>query len=317
MQDDLATHLWMRILERTQHALRCGALRPLSTRSEFVEEEGIRFLVRILTERSPGDEAGEKQKAEKIATGKEPNPFLPYEQDLFVADVSATHLCLLNKFNVADHHLLIVTRHYEDQESVLTLQDFEAMWTCLVEFEGLAFYNAGRTAGASQPHKHLQLVPLPFASTGPAIPIVAALETARFSGPVGTVPNLPFKHAVIRLDPHWARSPLEAARATFECYDLMLEAMGLHSDTGSGPPGPYNLLVAREWMLLVPRSRKKFASIPINALGFAGAFLLRSPQQMQTLKAHGPLNLLRGVAVPSSPAPRSDRRGGWWSGGGR
>ncbi|NIO40609.1 MAG: phosphorylase, partial [Burkholderiales bacterium] len=38
------------------------------------------------------------------------NPFLPYGKDLFVSDISETHLALLNKFNVIDYHLLIVTR---------------------------------------------------------------------------------------------------------------------------------------------------------------------------------------------------------------
>ena len=34
------------------------------------------------------------------------NPFLPYEEDLYVCDLSPTHVCLLNKFNVVDHHFL-------------------------------------------------------------------------------------------------------------------------------------------------------------------------------------------------------------------
>jgi ATP adenylyltransferase len=291
--------LWTRTIRQTRHALHCGALQSQPTKSEFVEQDGIRFLVRTLSNLDIKQQAREKQDAEKATTGKEPNPFLPYEQNLFVAAVSTTHLCLLNKFNIVDHHLLIVTRAYEDQESALTLQDFEAMWACLFEFEALAFYNSGRTAGASQGHKHLQLVPLPFAPTGPLVPIEPALDTAHFPGPIGTVPILPFKHALIRLDPYWPRSPLEAARATFECYDLMLEAMDLHSGIKGDPPGPYNLLVTREWMLLVPRSREVFASIYVNALGFAGAFLLRTPQQMQTLKDHGPLNLLKEIAVPT------------------
>ena len=41
------------------------------------------------------------------------NPFLPYDPDLVVADISDTHVALLNKFNVIDHHLLIVTRCFK------------------------------------------------------------------------------------------------------------------------------------------------------------------------------------------------------------
>ena len=46
---------------------------------------------------------------------------------MFVADVSDTHLCLLNKFNVIEHHLLIVTRKFEHQETLLTVRDFQAV----------------------------------------------------------------------------------------------------------------------------------------------------------------------------------------------
>ena len=38
----------------------------------------------------------------------------------------------------------------------------EEMNAILAEFDGLGFYNGGETAGASQPHKHLQIVPLPL-----------------------------------------------------------------------------------------------------------------------------------------------------------
>jgi ATP adenylyltransferase len=42
---------------------------------------------------------------------------------------------------------------------------------------GLAFYNCGEHSGRSQPHKHLQVVPLPFADGQPAVPPVqVALE---------------------------------------------------------------------------------------------------------------------------------------------
>ena len=292
--------LWSRTIEQTHHALHCGALQSLPTKSEFVEQGGIHFLVRMLSYPDLKQQAKKRQEDEKIATGNEPNPFLPYEQELFVADLSSTHLCLLNKYNIVDHHLLIVTRAYEAQESALTMQDFAAMWDCLAEFEGLAFYNSGKAAGASQHHKHLQLVPLPFTPTGPSIPIEKMLAKTHFRDPLGTVPNLPFKHALVRFAPDQFRAPLAAARATLEHYDLMLKAMSLHSASEDDPPAPYNLLVTRAWMLLVPRSREAFASIQVNALGFAGTLLVRTAQQVQRMKDYGPLNLLKQVAVPTN-----------------
>ena len=154
--------LWTRIQKQTRHGLECGALQSIATDYEFVEDNGVNFLVRVLTNLTRKDEA--KKKQDKAAKkGKDFNPFLPYEEDLFVSDISQTHLCLLNKFNVVENHLLIVTREFEEQESLLNYQDFQAMWACLREIDGLIFYNGGKIAGASQRHKHLQLVPTPLA----------------------------------------------------------------------------------------------------------------------------------------------------------
>ncbi len=41
--------LWKKLQETTHHALECGALIPISTESEFVEQDGVIFLVRILS----------------------------------------------------------------------------------------------------------------------------------------------------------------------------------------------------------------------------------------------------------------------------
>jgi len=280
--------LWERLTAATGHALSRGALQSLPTQCEFVEQGGIRFLVRVLASLARKDEAQEKSGA--AASGKEFNPFLPYEEDLFVTDISGTHVCLLNKFNVLNHHLLIVTRTFENQESLLTLPDCEALCACMAEFEGLAFYNAGQTAGASQRHKHLQVVPLPLVAEGPRIPIEPALAAAHFEGLVGTSPGFPFVHAIARLEPAVTKSPREAAAALCEGYHALLDAVVPRG-------GAYNLLATRQWLLLVPRSQACFESIAINALGFAGALLVRNQQQLQVLKERGPLTVLSRVAV--------------------
>lgn len=170
--------LWPLLLERSARALRLGALHSIPTEYRYLSQDGVDFLVRVIA-----NLARKAQARPSRPQGAAPaNPFLPYEQDLFVADVSDTHVCLLNKFNVVDHHLLLITRVHEDQERLLTLADFEALWACLEESPALGFYNGGTIAGASQTHKHLQLVPLPLASQGPAVPMAPALAAATFSG---------------------------------------------------------------------------------------------------------------------------------------
>src|SRR5262245_14326270 len=178
------------LLERTAHAKRCGAIQSIPTVTEVIEQEGIAFQVRVI-------EALLRKEVAK-AQSSNVNPFLPYDPDLFVAPLSPTHVVLLNKFNVVDHHLLLVTRTFEHQQSQLTQKDCEAMLIALTEVDGLCFYNAGPIAGASQPHKHLQLIT--FDSIELPLPIDPILRFAQVDALLGTVPRLPFRHAYAPMD---------------------------------------------------------------------------------------------------------------------
>jgi ATP adenylyltransferase len=259
-------------------------LQPIPTTYEFVEDCGIRFVVRVVD--NLARKAAASQGPQNRVAGKRNNPFLPYDEALFVTDVSATHVGLLNKYNVMDHHLLIVTRAFESQEEPLNERDFEALCRCLSEVDGLAFYNAGAAAGASQRHKHLQLAPLPLAPAGPAVPIDAVMTATKLP--------FPFRYAVAPLDAvTWAK-PEVAAKVLLTRYLEFLHAMA--------PAQAYNLLVTRDWMLWVPRSKEHFGSISVNAMGFAGALLARDREQVQELKEAGPMHVLRHVATPLSPS---------------
>jgi len=227
------------------------------------------------------------------------NPFLPYDPDLFVAPISPTHIALLNKFNVIEHHLLLVTRAFEDQRCQLTQKDCEALLIGLTEIDGLAFYNAGPEAGASQLHKHLQLLPLD--ATMVPLPIDPLFRFAHADGMVGTVPRLPFRHTYAPMDCDWTNPEKDSGASLHACYRQLLHAAGLSVDASPGShtsTAPYNLLMTRRWMLLVPRSRECFEGISINALGFVGAFLVKDVQQLATLRRFGPMTALRHVTIP-------------------
>lgn len=280
--------LWTSIKTTTEQALQSGALKSIPTELEIIEQDGVQFIVRILANLNRKKADKEKQKQQISKTGKEFNPFLPYEEDLFVADISSTHVCILNKFNVVDNHLLIITRIFEEQETLLTLEDFTAMWTCLGEFEGLVFYNGGKLAGASQRHKHLQIVP--FSETD--IPISPLLKTAKLENDLGTIPEFPFLHAFTTLKMG------ESAEVTLEKYHNLLHKTGIKPLENHLQSGAYNLLITRKWMLIVPRKQEEFAEISINSLGFAGALLVKNQQQMELLKNINPINILTNVAFP-------------------
>ena len=290
--------LWNRILKTTREALNCGALKPIKTEGRVMADDGVDFLVRVV-ESLARKEADKILQVEKSKEKKEKsNPFLPYEKDMFVADISNTHLCLLNKFNVIEHHLLIVTNTFEHQETLLTVRDFQAIWRCMTEFEGLAFYNGGEIAGASQDHKHLQLIPLPMAPTGRAVPMESLFEQPQKTP--GMVPGIPFVHAFKRFSSIVDIPHEMAAQALYQMYRLMLQQVGMNPFTEREETlqsGPYNLLFTREWMLLVPRSREFFESISVNALGFAGAMLARNPEEMDLIQNKGGMGILKHTAI--------------------
>jgi ATP adenylyltransferase len=295
--------LWKLVLDATERGLRLGALAPIPTGLAFIEEGGVRFLVRVMAILARKREERKKQDTGEAA-GEKVNPFLPYDRDLFVAEVSDTHVALLNKFNVVDHHLLIVTRHHEEQEALLTLRDFEALWRCMSEYESLGFYNGGVEAGASQRHKHLQVVPLPLSPEGPPVPVEPLLSAASMGNDcLGVVPGFPFLHAFARLCPDIGRSPEAAAQETFGLYGLMLTSLRMSVPERNAErlvlqSLPYCLLVSREWMLLVPRSREHFEDISLNSLAYAGSFFVSTDEQFLRLQSAGPMKALAGVALP-------------------
>lgn len=276
-----------KVLEQTKQARACGAIQPIRTTDEYVEQGGVRFIVRLVHALAQKEQANEAPKPI--------NPFLPCDSTLLVTDLSDTHRCVLNKYHVVDHHLLIVTNQFEEQESLLTFNDMHALLLCLKEIDGLGLYNGGLQAGASQPHKHLQIVPLPLSPSGLGFPIEALLSTATFQDEIGTVSAFPFVHACAHGDHAWIDYPNLGAEKTLKIYHRLLQAVGLgrgKTKAGDKQAGPYNLLLTRRWMLLVPRSTERVDSLSINALGFAGALLAKDEQAMHSIRTLGPMTIL-------------------------
>lgn len=288
--------LWQRTQQTTKSARQCGSLKSIETEYQLIEQDDIRFVVRTKGNLTRKERAKQEQTQKEQKTGKRCDPFLPYEPDMFVGDISDSHICLLNKFNVVDNHLLIVTRDFEPQTDLLNVEDFAALWFCLQEIDGLAFFNGGEAAGASQDHKHLQLIPLPFMADVVHLPIAPAISKIAFENSFGTVESFSFCHQVARLNLSVADSPQKAAEIMLERYYSLLERVGLTANSDAQQPPAYNFLATREWMLIVPRSQGSFKSIPINSLGFAGSLFVRDRHSWELLQQITPLKLLEKVA---------------------
>ena len=277
--------LQRRIGHVTARALRDGALVSIPTRTVVVEDVGVDFAVHV------SDLQESKALAKELQRANDSNPFLPPDPDLFITDLPPRHAAVLNKFNVLDHHLLVVTRSFEPQEDLLNRGDFAALGRCMNEIDGLGFYNGGTVAGASQPHKHLQLAPLPIGSGRHPTPLDAIIDRRSADPGPTTIPGLPFTHAVVHLDGR----PISEDRADelVACYRSVCAAVGVHDTTT-----PYNMLLTRRWMLVAPRAGEHWRRISINSLGFAGSLLVRNTAELDELRRAGPMAVLRSVVEP-------------------
>ncbi|HET7366241.1 MAG TPA: phosphorylase [Burkholderiales bacterium] len=228
-------------------ALASGALQPIATQTEVIEGFVVRAASTI---------------AAKAAAPQRADPLGDYEPDLFVGDVGSAHYALLNKYPVVSNHLLIVTRRLAAQEELLDAGDFRALAALMAELDWLAFYNAGRDAGASQARKHLQLAPA-------AMPLE----------PLITRGALPFRHGY---------APLAGLDDMYRVYGELI---------AQSPAAPYNLLATRRWMLVVPRRQERYETISVNALGFAGSLFVRNSTELEAVRRAGPVNVLRAVTL--------------------
>jgi len=279
-------------------ALQNGALEPIECRLHHVQEGEVRFEARWVASLELRAQARTTVSGERKAGTRKPNPFLPFEPELHVLDLdsgfespgeASTHVVLLNKFPTVANHLLLITRAFQPQEAEPDRADFVALAKLLRGADGLGFYNGGATAGASQAHKHFQL--MPHAGPLPIDPLLAQAPDA------GTVPGIEFRHFFQRHQLADANDPLAGADALERCYRQAMDALGLVATDGLLPP--CNLLMTRHWFLAVPRSREHWIEgdirISVNSLGFAGCFLMRRPEWLEPMQRFGLMNILNSV----------------------
>lgn len=293
--------------ERLRSALACRAVQPIATITQAVSDAGIPFQIRAVDTLRHKPAVAEPAKPAKRAAGiggllgrkaEAPtvNPFLPYDPALYVAHLPPRHVVLLNKYNVVASHALIVTDEFEPQWMPLSQADFAAAAAVLKATDALVFFNGGPTAGASQLHKHLQFVPCALAAGQTQLPIEAeiAAALARAGGQRPRQSRLPFRHALVGFEP--GQVTPEAALALRGRYEDVLAAVGCNPwPSQGGKCENYNLLMTRRWMMAVPRTRESHEGLSVNALGFAGALLVKSQEQADQLRTLGPATLLRAV----------------------
>lgn len=267
-------------LERSRQAECCGALVPLDT--EVVALSGCEpFVLRRLLSETP---------KHLRSAGPKPNPFLPWDPALEVERLGHEHVLILNKFPVQRGHVLLIPQRWQPQSGWLSPIDWQVLAGVEADTSGLWFFNSCAAAGASQPHRHLQLLPRTReeASCPLAAACVAQLQ--------GAASPWPWHY---RLSPRRYTGTPDAASELVEIYRRHQRELGLGVPQDHPQPmAPYNLIFEPDWFMTVVRTQEHWAGMSINALGFAGCLLITPESDTAWLQQCGPLALLSAVSPP-------------------
>jgi len=276
-----AERIWQRALQLSSHAQACGALVPLATEI-LVAPQHEPFVLRRLLSTTP---------KHLRRGGPKPNPFLPWEQALEVDQLDSGHVVLLNKYPVQAGHLLLISANWQPQSGWLSAEDWRGVAHLAGDTGGLWFFNSCAASGASQPHRHLQLLP-------------------RRAGEASTPLATEIERQLAMLDPPWPWAYRLSRRADPlggsdlpALYFEHAEQLGLgHPHYAPQPRHPYNLLFNDDWLLTVRRTQEHCAGFSLNALAFAGYLLATENSNIELLEREGPWSLLRAVAdAPIAP----------------
>ncbi|KAJ5660376.1 hypothetical protein N7507_006827 [Penicillium longicatenatum] len=298
-------------------------------------------------------------KPESGPKGPKPDPFENPSPELLLAHFppeNPSHALVLNKFPVIPNHFILATKEWRAQTDLLEKADLEATYGCLRTwgFENssssnsaekprlYAFFNSGEDSGASQPHRHLQFLPVEaMRQSGtegwhPLIELLAAQQpkTQSPSSPTSTsspfqyMPHLPFAHFALPLPPNPSPEILHsiymtlyrAAVAATEGRDPAQAHVDLPAE---GPAAiSYNLAMTLSTMMIAPR-RVETATVPVdmaaasdtldpgvislNGTILAGTLMVKAEAEWDSLRHH-PENLNR--ALRDVGFPRVDYCGG-------
>jgi sulfate adenylyltransferase (ADP) / ATP adenylyltransferase len=332
-----SSKLWDDIVGTYDRAQAAQVSTITDTSTEIFIDNDIPFILKIaavLRDKPKGTQpvpsnsnTVESSSKEQLKKKEWRNPFLPPDKNLFVCHLSETHSLVLNKFNIVPHHSLVITRKFIPQEEPLTPADFSATWQVMQAMPGgggLAYFNRGPVSGASQPHKHMQIVPLPLNSSlkssdidisekdPPFWPAIAEATAGKPTGGAGatSVSGFPFANFVARIDNNIGNNADEAGDILAETHATLVDlafkaATTKNNDNYLTTPVDvssfsYNTIATKEFIMVVPRSKEGSGPVSCNAMAFAGSFFVRSKDELQFIKEKGPFEILKDVGVPLS-----------------
>ena len=266
---------WKKALHQTQLSINDESLYPLKTRiitSDLYQNND--FIIRKLDTLNFNKER---------IYGPKQNPFCPWDKILEIDKIDDDHQLILNKYPVQKGHILLITNNWKPQNGWLDINDWKAIQKVNKDTSGLWFFNSSPIAGASQPHRHFQL--LRRSKDEISCPREKWFLEMKLD-----------KDRESKLKKNIFVSKFNFLENSISLYELYLELsmkLGL-GDTISDlkPRYPYNLLITNKWIAIIKRSNDHIHGFSINGLGFAGYLLVTEKSDINYLKKFGPEKLL-------------------------
>jgi len=266
---------WEKALQKTKISINSKSLFPLRTTNITSNiYKGNDFVIRELDIT--------KFKRNNLI-GPKNNPFKPWDKILEIDSIGNDHQLILNKYPVQLGHILLITNEWKEQNGWIDIKDWQAIKKVNKDTTGLWFFNSGPLAGASQPHRHIQLLRRNKSELScPREKWILDFSNLNYT-------NEKFcKNIIIK---KFSKSLNE--ENIHEIYKELTYKLGLgNCRIDKKPKYPYNLIFTNNWMVLIKRKTDNIHGISINALGFAGYILVTKSSDLTYLKKYGPEKLL-------------------------
>ena len=266
---------WEKALDQTNVSITKGSLYPLETKvvtSDFYNKND--FIIRKIDT---------SKFNKKICYGPKQNPFNPWEKILEIEKIGNNHQLILNKYPVQKGHILLITNSWKPQNGWLDINDWGAIQEVNKDTSGLWFFNSSPTAGASQPHRHIQLLRRSYDE------ISCPREKWFLNLEVNNDNETKLKRSIIVSHFNFLANP----SCLYNLYLELTKEIGLGDPKNDKKPRyPYNILITSHWIAIIKRRFDHLHGFSINGLGFAGYLLITERSDINYLRKYGPEKLL-------------------------
>ncbi len=125
-------------------------------------------------------------------------------------------------------------------------------------------------------------------------PFVPGLPAGLAEQGVATHAALSMRHCFVRVRCGRGEAVEDAADSLHAGFERARAELGLEAGEDGLLP-PFNLLAGEGWLLAIPRRREHFEGISMSAVCFGGTLYTRHREQIEAIRAVGPLRALAAV----------------------